>query len=166
MVSHDRGRVALQAGEYEHAAALLAAALVEGAPISQPLTRLALAEAYVRTGQLDRAAAELRATVLEPVSPSDFPEALVPRLARIQALLALAHGDQDVAERRLRESISGWERLLARSSAAENMTTVLADLGRPVVGLVEPEHELACARAELHALLPTSQEGMPDALVP
>ena len=166
IASHDRGRVALETGESELAAELLASALAEDAPISRPLTRLALAEAYIHTGQTERAAAELRATVLEPVRPSDFPDALVPRLARIQGLLALASGDHDGAERRLRESIGGWERLLARSSGGESMTAVLADLGRPVVGLVEPERELARARADLHALMSTSEEGMPDALVP
>ena len=55
-----------------------------------PLTRLALAEALARSGQPERAAEQIRATVLEPVRPSDFPEALVPRLARVQGLIALA----------------------------------------------------------------------------
>jgi ATP/maltotriose-dependent transcriptional regulator MalT len=163
MAEHDRGLVALEAGQYENAATLLAGALVEGAPISRPLTRLALAEAHARSGHLERAAADLRATVLEPLRPSDFPEALVPRLARVQGLLAFARGDLDEATRRLRESIAGWERLLARTSVAESMTTVLADLGRPVVGLVEPERELSRARADLQALNP--EEGKPSALV-
>ena len=56
------------------------------------------------------------------------------------------------AERRLQESIAGWERLLERSIRAESITTVLADLGRPVVGLVEPERELDRARADLQAI--------------
>src|SRR5207237_6483006 len=93
MVSHDRGLVALEVGELETAVELLSGALVEGAPISRPLTRLALAEALARSGQPDRAAEELRAVVLEPVRPSDFPESLVPRLARVQGLIALARGD-------------------------------------------------------------------------
>ena len=50
------------------------------------------------------------------------------------------------------ESIAGWERVLARSIRAESITTVLADLGRPVVGLVEPERELVRARADLQAI--------------
>jgi len=166
MASHDRGCVALEAQEYGQAAILLDAALVDGAPISRPLTRLALAEAYVGAGQLERAAAELRATVLEPVRPSDFPDTLVPRLTRVQGLLALARGDRDEAGRRLRESIGGWERVLARADSAESMTTVLADLGRPVVGLVEPERELARAQHELHALADPIEEGAHDALVP
>jgi DNA-binding SARP family transcriptional activator/tetratricopeptide (TPR) repeat protein len=162
MASHDRGLVALESGEHELAATLLADALIEGAPISRPLTRLALAEALTRTGALDRAAEQLRATVLEPVRPSDFPDALVPRLARVQGLLALAREDRPEAERRLQESITGWERALERTGCAESMTVVLADLGRPVVGLVEPERELARARNELRALT----KGQPRAVVP
>jgi tetratricopeptide (TPR) repeat protein len=152
MASHDRGLVALETGEHELAAVLLAAALVKGAPVSRPLTRLALAEALARTGRLDAATQELRATVLEPLRPSDFPDALVPRLARVQGLIAEAEGDRELAEKRLRESIAGWERQLERSGGADNMTAVLADLGRPVVGLVEPERELGRARADLAAL--------------
>jgi ATP/maltotriose-dependent transcriptional regulator MalT len=156
MASHDRGLVALEAGESELATQLLAAALVEGAPVSRPLTRLALAEALVRTGELDAATQELRATVLEPLRPSDFPDALVPRLARVQGLIAAAAGDRELAGKRLRESVTGWERQVSRAGGTDNMTAVLADLGRPVVGLVEPERELERVRAELAALdLPT-----------
>ncbi len=145
MASHDRGMVALAEGEYELAATLLADSLVEGAPISRPMTRLALAEALARNGAPERAAAQVRATVLEPVRPSDFPETLVPRLARVQGLIALATGETAEGERRLAESIAGWERLLAHTDRAQSITTVLADLGRPVVGLVEPERELAAS---------------------
>ena len=164
MACHDRGLVALEEGEYERAAALLAESLVDGAPISRPLTRLALAEALARGGHPDEAAEQVRATVLEPVRPSDFPDALVPRLARIQGLVARARGDCDDAERRLQESVGGWERVVARSSRAENITTVLADLGRPLVGLVEPERELGRARADLEAI--RSRQGATDAVVP
>ena len=90
MAAHDRGLVALEGGEFELAAVLLEESLVEGAPISRPLTRLALAEALAAKRDADKAADQIRATVLEPVRPSDFPEALVPRLARVQALVALA----------------------------------------------------------------------------
>jgi len=149
MASHDRGLVALDAREYETAADLLAASLIDGAPISRPLTRLALAEALARSGEPDQAAEQVRATVLEPVRPSDLPDSLVPRLARVQGLIALAHGDRAETERRFEESISGWERLVERTVKADTITSVLADLGRPVVGLVEPEHELARVRTEL-----------------
>jgi DNA-binding SARP family transcriptional activator len=161
MASHDCGLVALEEGANERATQLLAAALVEGAPISRPLTRLALAEALARDGQPERAAEQVRETVLEPVRSSDFPDALVPRLARIQGLIALAEGQRDEARQRLEESISGWERLLQRTVRVESITSVLADLGRPVVGLVEPERELAKARADLELI----QKGSPDAVV-
>jgi DNA-binding SARP family transcriptional activator len=152
MANHDRGLIALEAGEHALAASLLAASLVDGAPISRPRTRLALAEALARSGQLERAAEQIRATALEPVRPGDFPEALVPRLARVQGLIALANGQPVDGERRLQESIAGWERLLKRTIRADSITTVLADLGRPVVGLVEPERELERARTELQAI--------------
>jgi tetratricopeptide (TPR) repeat protein len=162
MASHDRGLVALDQGEHELASALLTDSLVPGAPISRPVTRLALAEALAGSGHPDRAAEQVRATVLEPVRPSDFPDALVPRLARVQGLIALARSDHDEAERRLAESIGGWERVLARTVRAESITTVLADLGRPVVGLVEPERELARARADLQLI----RERRPNAVLP
>ncbi len=154
MASHDRGLVALDEAEHKLAAALLAESLVDGAPISRPLTRLALAEVLARGGQPDAAAEQLRATVLEPVRASDFPDALVPRLARVQGLVALARDQHQEAARRIQESIAGWERLLERTVRADTITNVLADLGRPVVGLVEPERELARARADLAAIQP------------
>jgi len=152
MASHDRGLIALAEGDHPLAATLLAASLVAGAPISRPRTRLALAEALARSGQLERAAEQIRATVLEPVRPSDFPEALVARLACVQGVIAVANGEPAEAERRLEESIASWERMLERTVRAESITTVLADLGRPVVGLVEPERELERARAQLQAI--------------
>jgi DNA-binding SARP family transcriptional activator/tetratricopeptide (TPR) repeat protein len=162
MASHDRGLVALQEGMYESAVELLAAALVDGARISRPLTRLALAEALARGGQPEPAAEQVRATVLEPLRPSDFPDSLVPRLARVQGLIALVRDEREEAARRLEEAARGWERLLERTNRAESITTVLADLGRPVVGLVEPERELAQARADLKAI----EKETRDAVVP
>jgi tetratricopeptide (TPR) repeat protein len=161
MAHHDQGLIALDQGEFELAAELLERALVDGAPISRPLTRLALAEALARAGEPDRAAVQAREMVLEPVGPSDFPDALVPRLARIQGLTAAARGEQEEARLRLKESIAGWQRLLERTIRAESITSVLADLGRPVVGLVEPARELARARADLEAI----QKGTLDAVV-
>jgi len=67
-------------------------------------------------------------------------------------VIALANGEPAEAERRLEESIASWERMLERTVRAESITTVLADLGRPVVGLVEPERELERARAQLQAI--------------
>jgi DNA-binding SARP family transcriptional activator/tetratricopeptide (TPR) repeat protein len=160
--SQDRGQVALEQGQWDLAAQLLDASLVEEARISRPVTRIALAEALARGGHPERAAHQLRAAVLEPVRPSDFPATLVPRLARVQGLIARAHGNDDEAVRRLEESVAGWERLLAANLRADSLAGVLADLGRPVVGLVEPERELARARADLKAI----KEGRSLAVVP
>ncbi len=160
--SHDLGLVALDRGEWELAAQLLSASLVGEAPISRPVTRIALAEALARGGHPDQAAEELRGAVLEPVRPSDFPATLVPRLARVQGLIARARGNHDEAACRLEESVAGWERLLAANIRADSLAGVLADLGRPVVGLVEPERELARARADLQAIT----EGRGSAVVP
>ncbi|MHB8694118.1 MAG: ATP-binding protein, partial [Solirubrobacteraceae bacterium] len=157
MAAHDRGLVELARGEHELAVSLLESALSGRAPISRPLTRLALAEAYVGCGRLDRAGEELRACTLEPVGPSDFPAALVPRLTRIQGLIAAGRGDLDEARRRLGEAAAGWERLRDSANRVQSMTAVLADLGRPVVGLVEPEYELGRVTKEL--------EGATDAVV-
>jgi hypothetical protein len=166
MADHDLGLVALQEGQHERAAALLAASLVAGAPISRPVTRLALAEALARSGRPDLAGAELRAVVLEPVRPSDFPAALVPRLTRVQGLIALAREQPAEAQQRLTEAIAGWQRLLGPDVRADSMTTVLADLGRPVVGLVEPERELARARADLHAITSSIATNEAHAVIP
>jgi hypothetical protein len=100
--------------------------------------------------------------VLEPVRPSDFPAALVPRLTRVQGLIALARHDRAEAGQRLAEAIAGWERLVQRTARAASITGVLADLGRPVVGLVTPERELERAQAELRQIA----EGEPNAVVP
>ena len=161
VASNDRGVVALEEGKWELAAELLAASLVEEAPISRPVTRIALAEALARAGQADRATEEIRAAVLEPVRPSDFPATLVARLARVQGLIARARDDNAEAARRLEESVAGWERLLAANLQADSLAVVLADLGRPVIGLVEPERELARARADLE----TIREGRRNAIV-
>ncbi len=115
MACHDRGLVALDAGEHELAAELLSASLVDGAPISRPLTRLTLAEALARAGRPELASDQLRSTVLEPVRPSDFPDSLVPRLARVQGLIALANGDREQA----RAAIAGVDRRLGASRRAD-----------------------------------------------
>jgi tetratricopeptide (TPR) repeat protein len=165
LATHDRGLCAVAAGEYADAARLLADALARKGPISRPLTRLTRAEALIHGGLVEEAEAELRATTLEPLSPSDFPETLVPRLTRIQGLIAAVRGEHDLAIRRLKEASAGWEHQLAHSQAGEEMATVLADLGRPVVGLVEPERELQRVRADLATLQPSDTEGVDHAVL-
>ena len=101
------------------------------------------------------AAAELRRAALEPVGPGDQPWALVPRMARVQGLVARARGDAAEARRRLVESAEGWRRrggTTSRQIGDEYMAS-LVDLGRPpVVGLVEPDRELARVISELAEL--------------
>jgi hypothetical protein len=127
--------------------------LRDDAPVSRPLARLARAEALVRVGRCDDADQELRATVLEPVRPGDFPETLVPRLTRVQGLIAAARGDVALAARRLEEAADGWRRMLDRSRDGERYTSSFADLARPpVLGLVEPERELNRVLVELREL--------------
>jgi hypothetical protein len=73
----------------------------------------------------------------------------VPRLARVQGLIALARGDRREAVRRLGEAASGWRRMRPPDTGRELMAT-LVDLGRPpVVGLVDPAWELARVEEEL-----------------
>ena len=163
MASHDRGLVALEEGDCERAAELLAASLVDGAPISRPLTRLALAEALARGGHPERggrAGARDRARAGPPERlPRRARAAARPRPGTDRARAR----ELDEAERAAR----GVDRRLGAParrgpSAPDSITTVLADLGRPVVGLVEPERELARARADLEAIT----RGEPNAVVP
>lgn len=164
MAAHDRGLVALAAQDYPRAAQLLGEALVEGAPISRALTRLARAEALARSGALDQANGEVRATALEPLRASDWPETLVPRLARVQGLIAAGAGNRPLALNRLQESVDGWRYQLSRQPRGERMAAVLADLGRPIVGLVEPERELERVSAELESMQ-ANELGAPHALL-
>jgi len=153
VAQHDRGIVALAAGDLDRAEALLAAALDGNAPVSRPLARLARAEALLRLERLEEAEAELRATVFEPVGPSDLPDTLVPRLTRLQGLIAAARGDRELAARRLHEAADGWRRYVPADDQGDRYVATLADLGRPpVAGLVEPARELEGVLAELASL--------------
>jgi hypothetical protein len=104
----------------------------------------------------DEAEQELRATTRETVRPGDWPDTLVSRMARVQGLVAAARGDTGLAVRRLREAADGWRRRTAvpRGGADEGnrWAATLADIGRPVVGTVEPELELAAVLRDLDEL--------------
>jgi hypothetical protein len=90
---------------------------------------------------------------MEPVGPSDFPDTLVPRLTRVQGLIAAGRGDRALAARRLGEAAEGWRRRLDRSTDGDRFAASLSDLGRPpVAGLVEPDRELERVLAELRSL--------------
>jgi len=152
LARHDSGLVLLAAGRYPQAAQLLSQAMAEGAQVNRPATRLALAEALARSGASRQAAAEVRRAALEPVRSGDQPWALVPRLTRVQGLIARAQGDRAQARRRLTEAARGWQRHLRHDAGAEYLANFL-DLGRPpIVGLVEPAWELRRLTAELAEL--------------
>jgi DNA-binding SARP family transcriptional activator/tetratricopeptide (TPR) repeat protein len=161
--SHDRGFVAMAAGRHAEAAELLGIALAEDAAVSRVSTGILRAEALAGAGDLDGATAQLRTALSEPVGPADQPWALVPRVAWVQALVALGHGDRDLARRRLDEAEAAWHRVgtLAGASAGESYLAHLVDLGRPpIVGLVEPDRELAriaAVRSSIDVAWPTIQ---------
>ena len=103
--AQDAGAVALAAGDGAAARAQLAIALeLGGGSIRRPLARLQLAEACLLEGDLDGAAAELGRVPFEPVRPVDLPATLVPRMSRLQGLIAAARGDDGLALRRLGEA--------------------------------------------------------------
>ncbi len=160
---HDAGLVALASGRYADAARLLQAALAGRPQVSRPSAALACAEALALGGDSVAAAGRLRSMATEPVSRVDQPWALVPRVSRVQGLIAAAAGDADLARRRFTEAVAGWHRVLGSVSAAtaDGYLANLVDLGRmPVVGLVEPERELARLAADL-ADLPDPAVGRP-----
>jgi tetratricopeptide (TPR) repeat protein len=152
LARHDAGLISLAAGRFAEAAQLLEQAIAAGAEVSRPAARLARAEALARSGHPEQAAAEVRRAALEPVRDSDQPWALVPRMARVQGLIALARGDQAEARRRMGEAAAGWRRHLKHNAGAE-FAANFVDLGRaPIVGLVEPEWELRRLTSELAGL--------------
>ncbi|HET6532740.1 MAG TPA: AAA family ATPase [Actinoplanes sp.] len=145
--AHDAGLVALAAGDLTAAAALLGEALDGGGTgFSRPTAGLRRAEALAQLGRSDAAAAQLRAATMEPAGRADQPWALVPRVSWVQGLIARARGDRALARRRFTEAATGWRSVLASvaGATAAGYTATLLDLGRPpVVGLVEPQQELA-----------------------
>ena len=147
---YDAGLVALAAGRAPDAVDLIGRALADGAVVSRPAARLALAEARAAAGDPAEATAELRRAALEPVSQADQPWTLVPQIARVQALIARAEGDHATARRRFGEAADGWRRRTDHNRAAgEEYMAALVDLGRPpVVGLVDPAWELRRVLAE------------------
>jgi len=152
LARHDAGRISLAAGRHSEAANLLEQALAGEAEVNRPAARLARAEALASSGRPEEAAAELRRAALEPVRGSDQPWALVPQVARVQGLIALARGDRAEARRRLIEAAAGWRRHQEHDTGAELLASFV-DLGRaPIVGLVEPEWELRRLTAELAGL--------------
>jgi tetratricopeptide (TPR) repeat protein len=156
LVRHDRALLAAAAGQHGTAARELGLAVDLGAPVSRPLARLLRAEALARDGRPDEAERELRAVVLEPVTPADLPDTLVARMSHVQGLIALRRGNRPLAAKRLREAESGWLRRCGQGraehdrAAGQGYVAALTDLGRPpVAALVEPARELAALRADI-----------------
>jgi DNA-binding SARP family transcriptional activator/tetratricopeptide (TPR) repeat protein len=139
---HERARIALAAGRWEQAERLLAAALDCGGRFSRPLARLERAEALARLGRRDAAEDELRAVAVEPLTAGDWPGTLVARMARVEGLIAVAGGDRDLAIFRLDSAARVWRRHIGSDDVGTNWAAALVDLGRPVIGVVEPQLEL------------------------
>jgi hypothetical protein len=154
LVNHDRGLIAHAAGDWATAAAELGAAIDAHAPASIPLTRLYRADALARSGHRAEAEAELRATTMEPLTPADFPDTLVARMARVQARIAAQRGDTGLAETRLREAERAWRRRIASAGdLGAGYVAALIDLGRPPISaFIEPDLELAAVLAELNTI--------------
>ena len=161
IAAFDAGAIALMQDRPPEAIDHLERALAHrGGRLQRPLGRMYLAEAYLGAGDVERAAGALARVPFEPVGPADMPATLVPRLCRLQGLIAAARGDRDLADRRLAEAEAGWDRLLGRVDIGSAYATVVVDLGRPPVGgLVEVAQELACVRAERRHVASTDDPG-------
>ena len=96
----------------------------------------------------------------EPVGPADMPEALVPRISRVQGLIAAAGGEPGRAGRHLDDAERAWRRMAGAPAPGEAYAAILVDLGRPpVAGLVEPERELERLAADRLGLAMVTTEG-------
>ncbi len=146
------GRVALARGDYSLATEHYAVALADEGPFSRPITRLERAAALARLGRCEEATRELRNAALEPVRPGDWPDTLVARISHVQGLIAAASGDHTMAARRLNEAADKWRQRVGAVDAGERWSSALADLGRPVVGVVEPERELGRVLDDLEGI--------------
>lgn len=138
---------------------ILDAAGIDSPAVRQPpaAAQFERAEALARLRHSDEAERELRQAVMEPVRPGDWPDTLVARIARVQGLVAAARGDQALAVRRLEEAAQVWRGRVGAADAGERWSSALADLGRPVVGVVEPERELARVLEDLEGLAVTTR---------
>ena len=125
----DLGEILLAAGSPDRAAVRLRAALeVGGDGLPRALARLLLAEALVGAADLAAADDELARVPFEPVGPADMPEALVPRISRVQGLIAAARGEPETAARHLDEAERGWRRMAGPPASGEAYAAILVDL--------------------------------------
>jgi ATP/maltotriose-dependent transcriptional regulator MalT len=151
----DAGSVALDVGRPAEAVEYLAGALAEPqGRFPHALARIRLAEARLRAGDPEAAAAELERVPFESIGPTDLPETLVLRVERLEGLIGASHGECDFALRQLRAAETGWRRLLDVRPIGDFWAASLVDLGRaPVAGLVEPALELGQVLVERAGLL-------------
>ena len=153
LADHDTGLLAALAGDHERAQRCLGRALAGDPPILRADARLRRAEALARLGRAAEADAELRAAALEPVRAAHRPAVLVARMTFVQALVARARGDTELARTRLDEAERHWRRLAGPELFASEHLASLVDLGRPpVTGTVNPSHELERVADELRGL--------------
>ncbi|NMN95039.1 ATP-binding protein [Antrihabitans stalactiti] len=154
LVHFERGLLSLTTGEFADAAAELGSALDQpDAPISRPLARLHRAEALARSGRCVEAQAEIRSVAMEPMTGSDFPDTLVARMNRIEALIAADAGDLELETSRLQQAADGWQRRIAQPASGDRYVANLIDLGAPPLSsLVEPDREYRTVMAELAAI--------------
>jgi hypothetical protein len=91
---------------------------------------------------------------MEPLTPADFPDTLVARMARVQARIAVQRGDFGLAETRLREAERAWRRRIeSAGDLGAGYIAALVDLGRPPISaFIEPERELAAVLSELSTI--------------
>jgi hypothetical protein len=88
-----------------------------------------------------------------------FPSCLAPSKVAASDPVRVQSARAKSGASRRHEAIAVWERLRDRSVGAVSIPTVLADLGRPVVGFVEPEREFAAARADRQAIQSAAGSG-------
>jgi hypothetical protein len=85
----------------------------------------------------------------EPVVPADIPTALVPRLERLEGLIAAARGDDEKAVRAFGTAEATWRAMLGQAPDGDLFGATVLDAGRvPVAGLIEPALELGRVLAE------------------
>jgi DNA-binding SARP family transcriptional activator/tetratricopeptide (TPR) repeat protein len=155
MAAFDEGSIALAGGDARAAATRLRDALDDpDGRVPRALARLRLADALLAAGDINAAAAELERVPFEPVGPADMPDALVPRLRRLQGLIAGARGDAETGLAHLASAEAGWRSLPGASASGDRLAAAFVDLGRPpVAGLLEPVVELGRVLSERALLL-------------
>lgn len=156
---YDMASIAMEIGRYGEAADRFGAVLTESVgQFPRALARVRLAEALVRVGDHDAAGRQLERVPFEPVGPLDLPEALVPRVELVEALIAAARDEPAVALRRLSSAEAAWRRMLCAGQAPVDLFAAsLVDFsGPPIGGQVEPGVELGRVLAERAALLARS----------